>query len=1101
MSDEKSKKTPDKAPKKSNLKKFGLIGLEIGVLCLLLICVAVGTLAWRMSHEPLDIGFAKPYIQGAVKDAQAGFDLDMDEVFLEWPDFSGPILIGLGNARLIGEDNTEILNIDSAGIGVSYPHLLIGSVRPTAIIIKGPSLRIERTRDDLGISLQDYELPDDDVDEESAGDWRQEVALRLTEIADNQFAQGTFFSNLDKVEVREARVVVHDQVTGLSRYFTDMDASLLRSDEGAALSFNVVLPSRASEQSSFSMKLDYIKNRGLFQFGATMQNINPFLFGELFHHAKIFEGQDVKVSGNANVLLDRVLNPTAGQINLQSPEGELVFEGEYREPLAYKDAKARLNYSLAESRMQIEDLSIVVNDVPVSLSSNTIIGDDKITVPVVVNIPEVSAENAAALIPQSEMESDGGEWVGQKLRDGIYKYIVVNVLVEADRQNVVGEFGPKREWIWGVKDTFASFAFENMTIDYSDTLTPATKAIGTGEFDGDNLVIKGESAYVGDVHGTNLDMTFSDFMVVGGGVADITMDVTGPLPSYLKFLALDPINLGDDIGLNPNQGKGTLTAKLDVSFPTLKELPKDEVVVVVDGTLSDLNLPDMVQGLPLTGGPVSLNVADGKVVVKGDAQLANRDVTLDWTQYLDSTGQAFSMQVKAQLGADQQLRNHFGIDLDDFIQGTLPIDLVFTERPNGSATIDLKGDLAPIKIDIDPFDYIKETGVAGSLSLKVNLQNEVLKTITNLSLKTQDLSVENATLGFRQLQGTEVELATANLPSAEIGRTRQSAEVEIDPQNQWTVKARGSIFDAGPFLKDEVNDGTVPEDNPSFVISLNADTMLTKKEQSIQKVNLYTELNKRGNVDALEVDAFAGQGTIQLRYKPDANGQRNFDMQATDAGATLKAFDIFPDVIGGTIRIYGEPVGGRDSDDIYGTAQMTDFKVVNAPALARLINAMSISGLDGALTQGGLSFTNLEGTFEWLFRPQGSLITIKNGRTSGSSLGLSFDGKIDRASQTIDIKGTIVPLSGVNDIIGSIPLVGDILTGGSGLIAATYTMRGPAAEPKVAINPLSVLTPGFLRRILFEGGFEEGSAPRAPREPRTTNPTSEELLNQPALND
>lgn len=64
----------------------------------------------------------------------------------------------------------------------------------------------------------------------------------------------------------------------------------------------------------------------------------------------------------------------------------------------------------------------------------------------------------------------------------------------------------------------------------------------------------------------------------------------------------------------------------------------------------------------------------------------------------------------------------------------------------------------------------------------------------------------------------------------------------------------------------------------------------------------------------------------------------------------------------------------------------------------------------------------------------------------------------------------------VNSLLSSIPLVGEILTGGSGLIAATYTMKGPSKDPQVSVNPLSILTPGFLRKILFEGGFE-GKAP------------------------
>jgi len=41
---------------------------------------------------------------------------------------------------------------------------------------------------------------------------------------------------------------------------------------------------------------------------------------------------------------------------------------------------------------------------------------------------------------------------------------------------------------------------------------------------------------------------------------------------------------------------------------------------------------------------------------------------------------------------------------------------------------------------------------------------------------------------------------------------------------------------------------------------------------------------------------------------------------------------------------------------------------------------------------------------------------------------------------------------------------------GQGLFAANYRVTGSAADPQVSVNPLSALTPGFLRR-LFQPNF------------------------------
>jgi hypothetical protein len=72
----------------------------------------------------------------------------------------------------------------------------------------------------------------------------------------------------------------------------------------------------------------------------------------------------------------------------------------------------------------------------------------------------------------------------------------------------------------------------------------------------------------------------------------------------------------------------------------------------------------------------------------------------------------------------------------------------------------------------------------------------------------------------------------------------------------------------------------------------------------------------------------------------------------------------------------------------------------------------------------------------------------------------------------LDIQGTIVPAYTLNSIIGNIPLLGSLLLGGEGqgLFAANYRATGSAADPQVSVNPLSALTPGFLRR-LFQPNF------------------------------
>ena len=88
---------------------------------------------------------------------------------------------------------------------------------------------------------------------------------------------------------------------------------------------------------------------------------------------------------------------------------------------------------------------------------------------------------------------------------------------------------------------------------------------------------------------------------------------------------------------------------------------------------------------------------------------------------------------------------------------------------------------------------------------------------------------------------------------------------------------------------------------------------------------------------------------------------------------------------------------------------------------------------------------------------------------SGSAVGINIDGKVDMNSGDSNLQGTLVPFSTVNKILNFIPIIGDILTGGDnqGVLAVAYEIKGSLGSPKITVNPVSLLTPGFLRNLFF----------------------------------
>jgi hypothetical protein len=98
---------------------------------------------------------------------------------------------------------------------------------------------------------------------------------------------------------------------------------------------------------------------------------------------------------------------------------------------------------------------------------------------------------------------------------------------------------------------------------------------------------------------------------------------------------------------------------------------------------------------------------------------------------------------------------------------------------------------------------------------------------------------------------------------------------------------------------------------------------------------------------------------------------------------------------------------------------------------------------------------------------------------AGPALGLTGSGSYDIPRDNLDVDGVLAPSPMLNlSMLGSIPVIGDLIVSrrGEGVFGMTYSINGHAEEPRVFVNPVSVLTPGILRRI-----FE----PVQPRQPRT----------------
>jgi hypothetical protein len=287
-----------------------------------------------------------------------------------------------------------------------------------------------------------------------------------------------------------------------------------------------------------------------------------------------------------------------------------------------------------------------------------------------------------------------------------------------------------------------------------------------------------------------------------------------------------------------------------------------------------------------------------------------------------------------------------------------------------------------------------------------------------------------------------------------------------------------------------------PKFDGPFHVSVHLDRLALRDGMSMAPF----ALDMSGNEDrlkTLDVNALLGKSAkIAGKLVPTAQG-RKLTLATTDGGELIHGLfgldSIKDGKLDATIDFPGNGDAPRTDDgpDFQGTLIAQDFRILHQPFLARLFAAGSLTGFIDLMGSKGIAIDKLTVPF----KSKKGVINIRQAHASGPAIGFSADGFVDRPKNEIGLRGTLAPLYGINSVLGAIPLLGDVLTSreGEGILGTTYSVSGNADEPEISVNPLSMLTPGILRRI-FEGRIPTAK-PNAPppkavpaKAPTTTAP-------------
>lgn len=1044
-----------------------VIFIEIMVIILLVAGIAGGLLMWRLTSGPIDLSFAKTYIEDAIQTESRDYEIDFKDAKLVWFSFKAPVKLELRDLTL-SRDDRILLEIFSLEIDLSKRNLIFGKIRPKSLTVVKPRIKVIRRKDntlafDFNNSGETYDA--------ISGDRPHSFLDIVSDLfgADKNTDTPAILNNLRSITIRSAVIIIEDRILSRSWHIPDAAFSLRRRNADLMIQASFEFPGY-QKMTTISTKAVYTPASQMVAFDIFFDNANITGLARKFMDLEELANQFVPVNGIVSFKLGPRENLSTVSIDLESESGEINVPGIYDKSLFYKDLQIKAKASLEQARLQLETLSFAMHDQTFDFGSDLRFVNNVISGPLSVRMDTLDLSRMSDFWPEGVNEPKLERWIKRKLPRGTISNLEVGMQVLASKNQAAPNDEEtsanfKDDWFFDIGDIKGGFDFENLTIDYEPSLIPITESKGSLDFTDNTLAITLNSGKIDEIDIKRAYIVITEVIGDAIGKAEIIADMQGPLKTVFDFIQREPIGFDNSKNIEASQLKGRTEFELMLSFPTLEDIPEEAFQFAVKGRAQDIFVPKVLKNLALSGGPFDVDIKTERFKVSGSGAMYGVPVTLSYTDYFESAldSAPFAVKAEAEFQSNLYIRERLEIDISEYLTGTAPTRLDYTEYKDGRAVADISMNVTDTILHEDSFGYRKPKGLRGEIRLKAHLLNDTLQKITNLSLDSETSSIEDGELVFIQ-DAAETKLQSGFIRNAVLDQNQFSMEFQHEA-DILKMKLSGKTLDARPFLESD----KTPYTGPSIRMSGEFETMIADPEHRIQNTKLYMELDRAGEMRQLEMDGKAGGGDIYLRYKPNDEGRLTLHLEADNAGAALRAFDIYDNVEGGKLIIFAEPVGKALDGDLKGRATLQDFKAVRTPVLARLLGALSLPGIIELLNSDGLRFTELNSQFDWINNPDGDVYVFSNGRTTGNSLGLTFDGKYESGSDTINISGSIVPASEINALVSNIPLIGQLLAGdpGEGVFAANYSIKGQADDPEVVVNPLSVLTPGIFRKLFW----------------------------------
>ena len=598
-----------------------------------------------------------------------------------------------------------------------------------------------------------------------------------------------------------------------------------------------------------------------------------------------------------------------------------------------------------------------------------------------------------------------------------------------------------------------TFGIEGATIRPLKGLAPLDIAQGYVSLVPSRVVVVAEAASMTAPEGTALDLSGSSYLIPAGRQPDkvgtLNLQLAGPIPGVLAVLADEPFAVfaRTDGDLGPDMARGAAVAEGRILIPLRPgKLKPSDIAYDISAQLTGVRSDVLIENKLLLGDALELHASNTGIEVTGPVQIGQARAQGTWMMPMVN-GVSLPATISGTMEITPAALSEFGLeDVAAMVSGSTRgrFDIELGDR-GIAPLLTLSSDLGGLGMEIPGTGWAKSPADTGSLALTARLGDR--PEVTALKVEAPGLTAKGTITtaeggGLGEAAFDRVQLGNwLDAPLTITGRGPGLPVAITVPGG--TIDLRNTQFDGGG--------GGQTAAGPRRPLTLALNRLIVSDR--IQLRNLRADLDLAGGLSG----NFSGrifQGNVIEGTVAQTSEGAAIRLTSNRAGDVLRETGIFAKAKGGQLELILAPVAGVGTYE--GEFTITDPRIVDAPAMASLLSAVSIVGLPDQLQGDGIRFDEVEGRF----RLSPTAVTLYRSSAVGPSMGISLDGYYDMRAGQIDMQGVLSPLYIVNAL-------GRVLSprDGEGLVGFNFTLKGAADKPEVGVNPLSILTPGVLREI------------------------------------